>query len=168
MKLNSTKIPSLSALLLSLIVALISLSGCKMGHNDYSHYHNIDINGWAYGDTLIYNFTPKDSVIIGDMTLSLRHTNDYIYSNVFLEVTLSDSTCSLCDTLAITLADDFGRWHGRGIGTDFQISDTIALGITLRKPITIGVRHIMRDDVLKEIEQIGISFVENQPNNEQQ
>lgn len=165
---KSTNKHSLSALLLSTIVALIGLSGCKMGHNDYSHFHNIDINGWAYGDTLIYNFTPKDSVVTGDLTLSLRHTNDYIYSNIFLEVTLSDSTSSQCDTLAITLADNFGRWHGRGIGTDFQISDTIASGTTLHKPINIAVRHIMRDDVLKEIEQIGISFVENQSKNEQQ
>lgn len=160
MKQNSTHKPQLSALLLSLIVALIGLSGCKMGHNDYSCYHDIAVEGWAYGDTLVYEFAPEDTVVTGDMTLSLRHTNDYIYSNIYLEVTLSDSTTLRCDTLAITLADDFGRWYGRGIGTDFQITDTIADGVTLQGSIKIGVRHIMRDDVLKEIEQVGISFVE--------
>lgn len=162
MKQNSAHKPQLSALLLTIIVALIGLSGCKMGHNDYSAYRDIDIAGWEYGDTLIYDFLPADSIVTGDLTLSLRHTNDYIYSNIFLEVILSDSLNRQCDTLAITLADDFGRWQGRGIGTDFQITDTIAVGVTLRRPIKIGVRHVMRDDVLKEIEQVGISFVEKQ------
>lgn len=149
-----------SALLFSLIAALTGLSGCRMGPNDFSMYHDIDSTGWQYGDTLKYTFVPADSVVTGDMALSLRHTNDYIYSNIFLEVTITDSLTSRCDTLAVTLADDFGRWHGRGIGTDFQITDTIARGATFRRPVNIGVRHIMRDEVLPEVEQVGISFVE--------
>lgn len=149
-----------SALLLPLIAALIGLSGCRMGHNDFSMYRDIDESGWRYGDTLKYTFIPRDSIVTGDISLSLRHTNDYIYSNIFLEVTIADSTSTRCDTLAITLADDFGRWQGRGIGTDFQVTDTIASGITFCRPVSIGVRHVMRDEVLSDIEQIGISFVE--------
>lgn len=149
-----------SALLFSLIAALTGLSGCRMGPDDFSMYHDIDSAGWQYGDTLKYTFVPADSVVTGDMALSLRHTNDYIYSNIFLEVTITDSLTSRCDTLAVTLADDFGRWHGRGIGTDFQVTDTIARGVTLRRPVNISVRHIMRDEVLPEVEQVGISFVE--------
>lgn len=131
-----------------------------MGQNDYSVYHSIDDNGWQYGDTLVYEFVPRDSMVCGDITLSLRHTNDYIYSNIFLEVTVADSLSIMRDTLAITLADDFGRWYGRGIGTDFQVSDTVARNTTLRRPVKIGVRHIMRDEVLGNVEQVGISFVE--------
>lgn len=149
-----------SALLFSLIAALTGLSGCRMGPDDFSMYHDIDSTGWQYGDTLKYTFVPADSVVTGDMALSLRHTNDYIYSNIFLEVTITDSLTSRCDTLAVILADDFGRWHGRGIGTDFQVTDTIARGATFRRPVNIGVRHIMRDEVLPEVEQVGISFVE--------
>lgn len=148
-----------TALLLT-IAALAGLSGCRMGPNDYSCYHDISPDGWLYGDTLKYSFATRDTASTGDLVLSLRHTNDYIYSNIFLEVTVADSVGSTRDTLAITLADDFGRWYGRGIGTDFQVSDTIADGVTLRRPVNISVRHIMRDEVLAEIEQVGISFVE--------
>lgn len=142
-----------------MIVALMGLSGCRMGPDDYSMYHSVDDEGWRYGEVMYYEFVPRDSVVCGDIALSLRHTNDYIYSNIYLEVTVSDSVTTRCDTVAITLADDFGRWHGRGIGTDFQVSDTVARNITLHRPVTIGVRHIMRDEILNDIEQIGISFV---------
>lgn len=143
-----------------MIVALTAMSGCRMGPNDFSEYHTLGGNGWKYGEILNYDFTPRDSVVNGDITLSLRHSNDYIYSNIYLEVTIADSLQHRCDTIAMTLADDFGRWKGKGIGTDFQMSDTIARGITLHRPVKIAVRHIMRDEVLEHIEQVGVSFVE--------
>lgn len=131
-----------------------------MGHNDFSQFHDLSPDGWHFGDSLKYHFSPADSVVCGDLTLSIRHSNDYIYSNLFLEVTVSDSLSTRRDTVALTLADDFGRWHGRGIGTDFQVSDTIARNASFRRPVDIAVRHVMRDDILRHIEQVGISFVE--------
>lgn len=143
-----------------MIVALTVMTGCRMGPNDFSEYHTLGDSDWRYGEILNYDFTPRDSIVTGDISLSLRHSNDYIYSNIYLEVTVADSLQHRCDTLALTLADNFGRWQGRGIGTDFQVSDTVAKGITLRRPIKIAVRHIMRDEVLENIEQVGVSFVE--------
>lgn len=162
MKVRSSDISLKPALLLLLMAVLAVMSGCRMDPNDFSEYRTIDDEGWAYGDTLKYNFVPRDSVVNGALSLSLRHTNDYIYSNIYLEVTVADSLTMRRDTLAIRLADDFGRWYGRGIGTDFQVSDTIDRDITLRRPVTIGVRHVMRDAMLKDIEQVGVSFVYKQ------
>jgi len=61
-----------------------------MGPDDFSMYHDIDSAGWQYGDTLKYTFVPADSVVTGDMALSLRHTNDYIYSNIKERITIAD------------------------------------------------------------------------------
>lgn len=160
MKVNNKNIILRAALPFVMMVVLFVMTGCRMGPNDYSEYHSLDDEGWRYGELLRYEFMPEDSIVTGDLALSLRHTNDYIYSNIFLEVTIADSLSTVRDTLAITLADDFGRWNGRGIGTDFRISDTIAKGITYRRPVAISVRHIMRDEILKDIEQVGISFTE--------
>lgn len=160
MKVNKENIIIRAALPFVMMVVLSVMSGCRMGPNDYSEYHTLGEDGWRYGELLRYEFTPQDSLVTGDLALSLRHTNDYIYSNIFLEVTIADSISTVRDTLAITLADDFGRWKGRGIGTDFQVSDTIAKDITYRRPVEISVRHIMRDEILKDIEQVGISFTE--------
>ena len=139
-------------------VIAVALSSCRMGGNDYSEYHTVDPHGWAYGDTLSYAFIPADTVVRGNLSLSVSHTNDYYYSNLYLEVTVSDSLTACCDTVALPLADDFGRWNGRGIGTDFQYTRILGKDITLRRPVSIAVRHIMRDDCLSGIEQVGISF----------
>ncbi|MBD5210636.1 MAG: gliding motility lipoprotein GldH [Bacteroidales bacterium] len=161
MKPETEKYSLRTALLSTMIAALTGLSGCRMGANDSSQYYDIDPDGWRYGDTLKYVFEPRDTAMTGDLTLSLRHTNDYIYSNIFLEITVTDSIVTRRDTLDITLADDFGRWQGRGIGTDYQVSHVVARDLQLRRPVSIGVRHIMRDEVLNDVEQVGVSFVEN-------
>ena len=142
-------------------IVAVALSSCRMGDNDYSEYHTVDPQGWAYGDTLRYAFNPADTVVRGNLALSVSHTNDYFYSNLYLEVTLSDSLTTRRDTVALQLADDFGRWNGRGIGTDFQFTENLATDIALHRPVSIAVRHIMRDDCLTGIEQVGISFDES-------
>lgn len=160
MRLNRRNIFVRAALPFITMVVLSVMTACKMGPNDYSEYHTLGEDGWRYGEFLRYEFIPQDSIVTGDLALSLRHTNDYIYSNIYLEVTIADSLSTSRDTLAITLADDFGRWKGRGIGTDFQVSDTIAKRVAYRRPVEISVRHIMRDEVLENIEQVGVSFTE--------
>lgn len=141
------------------LMAVIFMSSCqKMGDNDYSEFINLPDNGWVYGDTLSFQPVLADSAAMGELVLALRHTNDYIYSNIFLEITITDSITTTRDTLTISLADDIGRWLGRGIGTDYQVSDTVSSKITLRRPISIDVRHVMRTDILKDIKQLGISF----------
>jgi gliding motility-associated lipoprotein GldH len=150
----------MNKLLALVAAALMMATSCQSRHNESSQYQFIDSDGWAYGDTL--TFSPELSTPIADgcLTLSLRHTNEYIYSNLWLEVTTTDSLATRVDTINVVLADELGRWQGRGIGTDFQNTDTLFSRIRLRRPVTIKVRHIMRVDRLTDIEQVGIAFKE--------
>lgn len=144
---------------ISFLVAAAVLCGCTPGRNDFSSYEFISHDGWLYGDTLRFSTEFKDSVVSGMLTVSLRHTNDYLFSNIWLEVTTADSISARIDTLNIVMADDLGRWHGQGIGTDFQITDTLFESITLHRPVSVKVRHIMRLDRLEDIEQVGVAFI---------
>lgn len=149
------------AIIIALATAAI-FSGCRPPRNDSSSFEFIDKDGWAYGDTIIYDLELADSVATGALTLSLRHTNDYLYCNLWLEVTVEDSIGARVDTLNVAMADAFGRWYGRGIGTDFQVTDTISPAISLRRPARVKVRHVMRVDRLADIEQIGVVFDERE------
>lgn len=146
--------------ILTILLMAGMLCSCRPGRNDFSGYEFISPEGWAYGDTLEFMPELSDSVVSGMLTLSLRHTNDYLFSNIWLEVTTADSVGARTDTLNIILADEMGRWCGRGIGTDFQITDTIFPSVTVHRPVEIKVRHIMRLDILEDIEQVGVAFVE--------
>lgn len=141
------------------ILAIVLLTAACVDHESYyGDFRSIDPKGWAYD--LPVDFAPelRDSTVTGNLALSVRHTNRYPYSNIYVEVTVNDSTAFRRDTFNIILADEFGRWFGRGIGTDFQLSDTLYRQLTLTAPAAISVRHVMRNDILPDIEQIGITF----------
>lgn len=137
-------------------------AGCSPAGNSFSSYEFLPQDGWRYGDTIVFRPEMADSTATGVLTLSLRHTNDYAYSNLWLEVSVRDSLGQTTDTVNVVMADRLGRWLGRGIGTDFQPSDTIAPRIRLNRGSEIRVRHIMRVDNLTDVEQIGIAFTEEE------
>lgn len=114
--------------------------------------------GWAYEAPLDFSPQLHDDEMTGDIAVVIRHTNLYPYSNIYVELTVTDTVATRCDTFNITLADPYGNWQGRGIGTSFQMSDTVVHGAMLRRPTKIRLRHVMRDDILPEIEQVGVTF----------
>lgn len=144
----------------SAITAIIMTvtAACAPDPNAASEYRFIDPDGWAYGDTLTYTPAITDSVSRGTIAVSLNHTASYPYANLWLEMTVTDSVAASRDTVEISFADPLGRWLGRGIGTDFQLSDTLPRSITLRQGSVITLRHIMRADTIADIDRIGISF----------
>jgi len=119
--------------LYSILIILLCLGACSPGHNDYSHFTNIPNEGWKYGDTLTIIPTPADSVSNGDLIVAIRHSNEYRYSNLWIEVCYTDNKSAKKDTINIEFADIYGKWYGKGLGVSFQITDTIASGIKLVK-----------------------------------
>lgn len=147
--------------------ALISflMSACSAPDNDYSAFSTVDPDGWKYGRTFVYRPEIADSLASGTLLVMARHSNDYPYRNLWLEVSYQqlhpDSTISFRrDTVNIPLADLYGNWLGTGLGTSFQATDTVSTDFQLISGAPIRVRHIMRQDLLPAIEQIGIIFEE--------
>lgn len=148
-----------SKIMLTAVVAL-AMTACRPKVNDFSEYRNLPTEGWRYNEPLVFYLEPADSAAVGSLTVGLRHSNQFLYSNLWLEVTMTDSLQALVDTVNIQVADRLGHWLGRGIGTDFQLSDTLWRDIVIHRPVEVAVRHIMRDDHLQGIEQLGVTFVE--------
>lgn len=144
------------AVLIVLLTAVL-LAACRLRHNDYSDFHTFGKDGWAYTDTIVFTPELDDSVTVAPLTLCVRHSNAYPYSNLWLELEypVSDST-TRTDTVQLILADDFGRWHGNGSGVSYQFSDTLSHTFKAFRHREIKIRNIMRRDTLPGIEQIGI------------
>lgn len=150
---------SISIGIISLVLAC-TLTQCKPKLNNFTSVANIDPEGWAYGDAVEFTSSQRDTSATGLISIAVRHTNLYPLTQLWLELTVADSLSAQVDTIAMNLADDSGRWLGHGIGSDFQLDDTIAHQYTIVKPATLQVRHIMHTPLLRGIEQIGISFTE--------
>ena len=141
-------------------IILLCLGACAPGHNDYSHFFNIEPEGWTYGDTLNFNPEIQDSVATGRLNIAIRHSNAYAYSNLWLEIRHFNGDTTRIDTVNIEMADIYGRWHGNGLGTSFQYELPVSHKISLYKDKPISINHIMRVDRLEGIEQIGLLFTE--------
>lgn len=138
---------------------LLAVTACTPSPDDYSSFHTLPGNGWAYSHRLSFISEIADSAATGSMTVAVRHSAAFDYRNLWLEVaqTMPDSTVRR-DTVNIELADKFGTWLGSGLGTSFQRAVTLPRPFTLADSSTVTVRHIMRVDTLTGIEQIGIIF----------
>ena len=144
---------------LTVVVAALLLTACVVTPNEQGRFVSLPADGWAYGDTLTFDSLCTDSVATGRLAVSVRHTNAYLYSNLWLELTTPQDDSVRRDTINVPLADDFGKWYGRGVGVSFATIDTLAGSYTLLRQRPVYVRHIMRCDTLGDIEQIGLVFI---------
>jgi gliding motility-associated lipoprotein GldH len=143
--------------------ALIAAAACSRHANDFSQFGNIDPEGWRY--TTSYVFTPEieDSLTHGTLSLAVRHSNDYPYRNLYLEVSYWQAdSCLKTDTVNVQLADIYGNWLGGGLGTSFQKADTLCSNFPMLNHSVIKVRHVMRPDVVTGVEQIGLMFYQHE------
>lgn len=154
---------------LSLLVATLALALCGCTGGRHSDFASLDPEkGWAYPDTLLFTTmdTTRRDVGVYDkrphpMTtyVAIRHTNDYQYANLWLEATYTDSKGrGRIDTLNLRLADEYGRWLGKGFGASYQVEIPLGGRVRADSLSTVRIRHIMRVDTLKGIDRVGINL----------
>lgn len=155
--------------ILIIFACIVMAASCSInGHqgngddNFFSSFTTFANEEWPYAEPFEVTVdTLADSICRrGDLLLTLRHSDAYRFSNIWLEVAYDlDDTTETADTVNIILSDVYGHWRGRGMGSSFQVNDTIRKAMPLRRHQRLRVRHIMRTDTLEDIEQIGISYL---------
>lgn len=140
-----------------LAVCLLALGGCSERHDSYSRFQPVSPSGWAYGDTITFIPEGLDSVSLRSVNVAVRHSNDYPYRNLWLEVTFGNPPRIYRDTVNIELADSYGRWHGNGLGPSYQISVPVARSVNLNDSSRVFIRHIMRVDTIPGITSVGLT-----------
>lgn len=151
------------------ICCVLLLSGCKEPAplTEGASFKSIEADGWAYGQA--YEFNPAPAFTEPDGTariaIAVRHSDAYLYSNLWLELaTPVPGTDSLkLDTVNVPLADVYGKWLGIGVGVSYVTSDTLPGRYAFDDELPARVRHIMRVDTLKDIEQIGLIYFDASP-----
>lgn len=154
--------PTIRTRLCGVFVSIAAIIFASCSQDEHSGYASVAPGGWLYGDTLtlLPGMPDTTDVVRADIAVALRHSNSYEYSNIWLSLTYNGADSTVTDTFAITLADDFGNWCGRGMGVSYQMIDTVLrdVAIDLAKPVKIN--HIMRTDTLSGIEQAGVVIID--------
>lgn len=156
---------------LALIAALalpVFLHGCKEPGPpaENAAFVSVPADGWAYGDAFEFTPVPEPAAKSGDarIAVAVRHTNGYLYSNLWLELATplaADVDSMRLDTVNIELADVYGKWHGRGLGVSYVTVDTLPGLYRYDVDHPARIRHIMRVDTLADVEQVGLIYIYN-------
>jgi gliding motility-associated lipoprotein GldH len=113
---------------------------------------------WNKEKEFYFTYQIQDLESLYDLSIEVRNNNWYPYQNLWLFCAEEQPVGPISrDTIECMLADDYGKWKGKGI-TIFHLSIPIRTNYKFehKGQYTFNIRHGMRDDDLKGIEEIGL------------
>lgn len=144
--------------ILPAIVLAFALYGCE-SKVFYSDFREVPAEGWQREVPMSFVLPDSAGMATADLTLNLRHDNNYPYRNLWLVVDyVGDNRVLDSDTVNMELCDKFGNWHGSGIGKLFQFSKTLKQSLPVGKVQKVVLWQDMRVDTLIHIEDVGVSL----------
>ena len=149
-----------SLYLAGMLVALIMVTSC--GFNSiYEKSIDIPNEEWSKNQPVKFDIPVADTINGFRIVVNVRNNDEYPYSNLFLFLTTySPKGASIRDTLEMTLADEKGKWLGKGFGGVWSSDIVLRNNRVIRFPSSgtyrIEIIQAMRDDVLRGIKDIGI------------
>lgn len=129
----------------------------------YDQYQPIENALWEKNKEYYFSFQVTDISMPYDVTLEIRNNNLYPFQNLWVFCSEEQPIGPLKrDTIECMLADDYGKWHGKGISL-FQSSFPVRKKFTFPHTgqYTFSVRQGMRNDSLPGIQEIGIRVVQS-------
>ncbi len=142
-----------------MLILMICLGACAPKHSSYSTFKTIPAEGW--NKTLVLEFTPvfADSAKHYDVSLAIRHTNNYEFSNLNLVVDIIGNDGKVArKTVDFKVADDYGNWLGSGFGALYQCSSVIAIGMSPDQLKSIVVWQAMGGhEVVHNVADVGVT-----------
>ena len=144
---------------IAFMAVALTLTSCNR-QMIYSHYENIDDEGWNRNDTICFEI-PNNRDGSYTEILGLRTRGDYPFSNLTLIICQHSNTQESinADTVNIETMSETGIPKGSGTNyrqIDIPLPTTVNLkaGDTLR----VSIRHYMEREILPGITDVGVSL----------
>lgn len=114
---------------------------------------------WNSNNILHFNVNITDTAQAHNVFISVRNSGKYEYSNLYLFVTAdSPNGSTVRDTVEIVLANEHGKWLGKGAASVFTCYYPYKVNIRfpLRGIYTFNIEQAMWIRDLKNIRDIGV------------
>lgn len=133
-----------------LVLALLLTVSCQ-DNTIYHSFQPVNATGWNKSDTLLYSLPEAIIPSSYQYEIGIRHKDSYKYRDIWLTINQ--------DTVHLYLADSIGNWKGNGIGEMRQLTFPVQLNFLPQDSIqTFGITHIMQDNPIRGIYDIGIKI----------
>ena len=116
---------------------------------------------WDRNEKAFFEFEINDSSAIYDLYLNFRHGGDYPYQNIYLFIESRSPSGQIAkDTAQMILADNKGRWMGKGIGDIFDYQFRFKRGPLFPEKgrYYFEIEQAMREESLDNVTDIGIAI----------
>ncbi|MCA5005388.1 gliding motility lipoprotein GldH [Sphingobacterium bovistauri] len=146
---------------LAFIFLLFSLGSC-MDNSSFEENKVIANRSWDYAQIPTFSVKIKDNKAKYDVLISVRHTNQYDFSNLF--ILLHEKGKGLLDTAyrkEIKLAELDGKWTGKSSGSLYETQYLAKENFTFPDTgtYTFSIEQNMRVNPLTEISDVGIKLL---------
>lgn len=126
----------------------------------FTKYHSVPSHYWDKREMLVYDIPVVDEDKTVDVTLGIRTTEQFAYSNItLLSVVSSGKKEVLRDTVCVALFED----ESAPLGNGFPFMETTkklpsSLHLKKGKRYTIKVTHLMRMNPLDDVYDVGVTL----------
>lgn len=114
---------------------------------------------WQLTNIPEFRYNSADTTGKTDISFIIRTGSDFPYRNIFLFVTaISPDGRSLTDTLEYDLADEKGRWYGKGSGDvhELRLPWRSNVYFPLKGEYVFRIQHGMRSTGLRGVYDFGL------------
>jgi len=154
---------NLLSIIAIIFITVLTFSGCKKNIIFYK-FEKIPPKNWDKNNFIIFKPTINDTLSVVNISILIRHNNSYPNQNLFLFVkTISPLGFYVKDTVLINLADDKGKWYGKGFANIWthEILYKKNVKFPFQGIYTFQIEQAMRNNPLPGIVNIGIKISKN-------
>lgn len=157
-----TKHSSAPRRLLLVFVALLLWASCSTPAG-YTAFELMPSEEWHRDSLLRFELPVGDTARSYNIVLDVRNSTDYRFQNLYLFIDIeAPNGAALRDTLECFLADDMGRWLGRGHGAlrDNRYLYREGARFAMQGGYRLSIQQAMRVETLKGVVGVGIRMEE--------
>jgi len=141
------------------LISLVVLAVACRRDVIYTDSRAIPSEIWSLDNIPEFKAGITDTASLCNVYFTLRTGTSYPYRNIWLFVnTVAPSGKSITDTLQYMLADEKGKWFGKGFGDIHELDLPFRTGVYFSEKgtYTFMIRHGMRDENLKGVYDLGL------------
>jgi gliding motility-associated lipoprotein GldH len=142
---------------------LCSILACGNENTLFEKKYDLKSEQWTYKDSLTFAFNITDTMAIYDIVLSVKHTPQYAFQNIYTNIYTQFPTGErVKQLLNIDLADNTGKWEGKCSGSEcvFEIPIQPNAFFNQMGQHTIILEQYMRSEALAGIKNIALRIMD--------
>jgi gliding motility-associated lipoprotein GldH len=144
-----------------ILLAVVLLPSCN-SDVVFSGSEIMKKNTWNLMNILSFDIPVSDTVNSHNIIFTIRTGTSYPFRNIYLFVkTVSPDGRSITDTLQYNVADEKGKWIGKGFGDIRELSLPFKSNVyfPVKGGYRISIQHGMREEDLKGVYDFGLRVV---------